>query len=97
MASVRERTIPTERPPPVSEGSSANCNNNNNNNNRHHHYSLSSLIDPRPEDVEEGVHTVFFPHRNSDHILSLPCGSIITFSYNFRNLALINQYPIKQC
>jgi hypothetical protein len=25
MASVRERTIPTERPPPVSEGSSANC------------------------------------------------------------------------
>jgi hypothetical protein len=24
MASVRERTIPTERPPPVSEGSSAN-------------------------------------------------------------------------
>jgi hypothetical protein len=25
MASVRERTRPTERPPPVSEGSSANC------------------------------------------------------------------------
>jgi hypothetical protein len=24
MASARERTIPTERPPPVSEGSSAN-------------------------------------------------------------------------
>jgi hypothetical protein len=42
MASVRERTIPTERPPPVSEGSSANC---------YHSYTKYRLFYTRSENL----------------------------------------------